>query len=150
MRAPGLTIMLVVPAAHTRLSLTRFLAQNYTLVPHQPDMAPMRTARTERPGLVLIAVRRRSPRTALELAQKLKTEGNRPPRVALIDTGGVLRAGDDLVQRGVIDGLLLGPIDAQVVPWVAAVCAGQAPIVGTAPSGGLRERMRRAIRLMSE
>ena len=116
-------------------------------MPHQPDVSPLRIARSDHPSLVLIAVRRRSPRAALNLAQRLKTEGNRPPCVALIDTLGVLRAGADLVHRGVIDGLLLGPVDAQIVPGVAAVCAGQAPILGTAPSRGLRERARRAARL---
>jgi len=122
------TLMLVDPAPRSRLPLVAALRDAWAVIIPEPDEAPVRRARKERPALVLLVIHRGELQRMQRLARQLKTEGGTPPPVGLLDPRGRVQDARALLEACGAEGYLGGPPTTERVrAFAVALAAGERP-----------------------
>ena len=132
--------MLVDSSPRSRLPLVAALRGAWTLSIPEPDEAPVRRARKERPAVVLLVVHRGELQRMQRLARQLKTEAGTPPPVGLLDPRTRVRDARALLDACGADGYLGGaPTTERVQGFASALAAGELPFdpgdAGPGPRG---------------
>ena len=137
-------LFLIEPVAQVRLGWVRALSARFEVETDLGELHPVRHVRRGRYGVVLLSLGRGRLTQGLRLCRTLKTDGNQPPKVGLIDRWARVADPEAALAAHLGDGYLGGvPEDKTLLDFVLKVGAGDRPVVSCTPEQGLLARLLR-------
>ena len=91
-----------------RLQHLSALKNEYTVQSENQIDLVMRSVRSFKPDLLLVSVNSRKSTAELAVCRRVKTDGNRSTKVAIIDGKSILKSPKDAVEMALVDGFLSG------------------------------------------
>ena len=136
-------LILVEPKTHRRLKIVDALRDHRQVQPLASIDGALRQIRSERPTIVLIGVGRRTA-PALRLARQIRTDGNTPAMVGLIDWDGRLRDPSESASACGAVGVFTGsPEPEALIEFVTALRVDDLLISGSPPLKGWARLLKR-------
>ncbi len=136
-------LILVEPKTHRRLKIVDALREHHRVHPVTRIDGALRQIRSDRPTIVLIGVGRRT-EPALRLARQIRTDGNTPAMVGLIDWDGRLSNPSESATACGAAGVFSGtPEPEAIVQFVNDLRANDLLLSGAAPVKGWARLLKR-------
>ena len=136
-------LILVEPKTHRRLKVVDALRGHRPVQPLASIDGALRQIRSARPNIVLIGVGRRT-EPALRLARQIRTDGNTPAMVGLIDWDGRFRNPSESAAACGAVGVFTGtPETDALVEFVTSLRLGGLTISGSPPVRGWARLLKR-------
>lgn len=142
----GPRLVLAIPDPRVRLRLVAALGARAELHPLASGEDPVRSCRSLRPELLLLAVPATRPAEALATSRAIKTEPGAAPRVVLVDPERHTRHPQAALESALADGYLGLELDeAALWAFLDEVRQGKRPVrAGEPPKRGLLARLWRS------